>query len=170
METIDMSSIKSSALISPGPDSLGTLVSGQPHSGILPSPYSIGGGGAGSASHSRINLNELGAANEDSNQASRKKLKYAISICFLFFIIQLVGGIWTNSLALIADSFHLLTGKYLKIKKGGVVRRVWRGETTQNPHYNFFSTRLCRLRRCTICALYFSEKGHISLLLWLFSS
>ena len=39
-----------------------------------------------------------------------KRLKFVLMICFGAFLIQLIGGIMSRSLAIIADSFHLLTG------------------------------------------------------------
>ncbi|KAI9105336.1 cation efflux family-domain-containing protein [Phlyctochytrium arcticum] len=38
-----------------------------------------------------------------------RRLAIGIAICFIFFLIELAGGLYANSLALIADSFHLLT-------------------------------------------------------------
>jgi cation diffusion facilitator family transporter len=38
----------------------------------------------------------------------QERLKTVIIICFIFFLIELIGGFMSNSLALVADSFHLL--------------------------------------------------------------
>ncbi|KAJ3058210.1 hypothetical protein HK102_010623, partial [Quaeritorhiza haematococci] len=43
---------------------------------------------------------------QDKNQT---RLLIAIAICFAFFLVELIGGMASRSLALIADSFHLLT-------------------------------------------------------------
>ncbi|KAJ3324104.1 hypothetical protein HDV06_000645 [Boothiomyces sp. JEL0866] len=37
------------------------------------------------------------------------RLKFAIGFCFFLFVVQLVGGYISNSLALIADAFHMLS-------------------------------------------------------------
>ena len=38
-----------------------------------------------------------------------RKLTRAAIVCFIFFLVQLAGGWYSNSLALIADSLHQLT-------------------------------------------------------------
>ncbi|KAI9189693.1 hypothetical protein H9P43_001126 [Blastocladiella emersonii ATCC 22665] len=48
-----------------------------------------------------------GAADPDS--AATRKLWLASGLCFVFFIIELIGGILSQSLAIYADSFHLLS-------------------------------------------------------------
>ncbi|TPX66797.1 hypothetical protein SpCBS45565_g04154 [Spizellomyces sp. 'palustris'] len=40
---------------------------------------------------------------------AQKRLALGIIICFTFFLIELAGGLYSHSLALVADSFHLLT-------------------------------------------------------------
>ncbi|KNC96911.1 cation diffusion facilitator family transporter [Spizellomyces punctatus DAOM BR117] len=44
-----------------------------------------------------------------SSTRAQKRLALGITICFTFFLIELAGGLYSNSLALVADSFHLLT-------------------------------------------------------------
>jgi cobalt-zinc-cadmium efflux system protein len=39
---------------------------------------------------------------------SRRRLALALSVTSVFFVVQLLGGLWTGSLALLADSAHLL--------------------------------------------------------------
>jgi len=41
--------------------------------------------------------------------ASGKALKIALGVLAVFFVVELVGGLWTNSLALISDAAHLLS-------------------------------------------------------------
>jgi zinc transporter 2 len=43
------------------------------------------------------------------NIAAARKLKIAIVLCLIFFLIELIAGIYSNSLALLSDAFHLLT-------------------------------------------------------------
>eukprot|EP00834_Sanchytrium_tribonematis_P003190 NODE_116_length_18347_cov_2.280962.p6 type:complete len:327 gc:universal NODE_116_length_18347_cov_2.280962:15428-16408(+) len=57
--------------------------------------------------HSDVDSNCLMIEQQD-NKASRK-LIYASILCFLFFLAELLGGIFANSLALISDSFHMLS-------------------------------------------------------------
>lgn len=45
----------------------------------------------------------------DHRAASHKALWLALVILGVFFVVELVGGILTNSLALLSDAFHLLT-------------------------------------------------------------
>ncbi len=48
-----------------------------------------------------------------SNESSKalKKLYLAIGLCAAFMVIEIVGGWWANSLAIISDAVHLLSGK-----------------------------------------------------------
>jgi zinc transporter 2 len=46
---------------------------------------------------------------ESPRDDNLKRLKLAVTICAIFFIIELVGGLYTGSLALLSDSTHLLT-------------------------------------------------------------
>ena len=45
----------------------------------------------------------------DFRQASSKALRLALVVLGVFFVVELVGGVLTNSLALISDAAHLLT-------------------------------------------------------------
>ncbi|RPI22121.1 MAG: cation transporter, partial [Acidobacteria bacterium] len=38
-----------------------------------------------------------------------RALKIALAVTALFMIVEFVGGLWTNSLALTADAGHMLT-------------------------------------------------------------
>lgn len=40
---------------------------------------------------------------------ARKKLIIASVLCVLFMILEIVGGVWSNSLAIATDAAHLLT-------------------------------------------------------------
>ncbi|KAJ3023289.1 hypothetical protein HKX48_003740 [Thoreauomyces humboldtii] len=53
------------------------------------------------------NSPETGAALEA--KANQKKLIIATILCFAFFIVELVAGLWAGSLAILSDSFHLLS-------------------------------------------------------------
>lgn len=48
-------------------------------------------------------------SNHEIRTASNRALKAALIILSLFFVVEIVGGILTNSLALISDAAHLLT-------------------------------------------------------------
>ena len=37
------------------------------------------------------------------------KLLFMLSLTFSFFLVELTVGYWANSMALIADSFHMLS-------------------------------------------------------------
>ncbi|KAJ3417089.1 hypothetical protein HDV05_006948 [Chytridiales sp. JEL 0842] len=46
---------------------------------------------------------------QDTIDRGRTKLIRAASLCFLFFLIELFAGLWSGSLAILSDSFHLLS-------------------------------------------------------------
>ncbi|KAJ3417091.1 Metal tolerance protein 1 [Chytridiales sp. JEL 0842] len=48
-------------------------------------------------------------SHDDETEASRKKLIRAVMLCFVFFLVELFAGIWAGSLAILSDSFHLLS-------------------------------------------------------------
>ncbi|KAF9191770.1 hypothetical protein BGZ50_009142 [Haplosporangium sp. Z 11] len=43
------------------------------------------------------------------SKRDNKRLKIAIGLCSTFFVIELIGAMWAESLALLSDSFHLLS-------------------------------------------------------------
>jgi cobalt-zinc-cadmium efflux system protein len=45
----------------------------------------------------------------DPRRAGRAALWLSLVVLFAFFVIELVGGLWTGSLALVSDAGHLLT-------------------------------------------------------------
>jgi len=45
----------------------------------------------------------------DQRSASRRSLWIAFAVLLVFFVVELVGGLWTHSLALVSDAGHLLT-------------------------------------------------------------
>lgn len=47
------------------------------------------------------------------SEKDKRRLKIAIALCSTFFCVELAGGLLADSLALLSDSFHLLTGKIL---------------------------------------------------------
>ncbi|TPX57968.1 hypothetical protein PhCBS80983_g03446 [Powellomyces hirtus] len=51
-------------------------------------------------------LDVSAAAGVDQN---RRKLIIATVLCFCFFLVELVAGLWAGSLAILSDSFHLLS-------------------------------------------------------------
>ena len=48
------------------------------------------------------------AHSQDPRRDARKKLKLAFVLTFLFFLAELAGGLWSNSLALLSDAGHML--------------------------------------------------------------
>jgi zinc transporter 2 len=46
-----------------------------------------------------------------------KKLYIAIALCSVFMIVETFGGIMANSLAIITDAVHLLSGNIYSIHK-----------------------------------------------------
>ncbi|KAJ3310167.1 hypothetical protein HDV04_005361 [Boothiomyces sp. JEL0838] len=68
----------------------------------------------GSRSSTSIDLNSIKQEfteielNKKSDYRTTR-LKFAIGFCFFLFVVQLVGGYISNSLALIADAFHMLS-------------------------------------------------------------
>ncbi len=51
----------------------------------------------------------LSKGGNDKDNESLKKLKRATIFVFCFFIVEVIGGIWAGSLAVITDAAHLLT-------------------------------------------------------------
>lgn len=47
-----------------------------------------------------------------SANKSLRKLYIAIGLCSVFMVIELVGGYWANSLAIVSDAVHLLSGTH----------------------------------------------------------
>ncbi|MEJ5165976.1 MAG: cation diffusion facilitator family transporter, partial [Thermoanaerobaculia bacterium] len=45
-------------------------------------------------------------------KAEKGTLKISLLLTFIFFIFELLGGIYTKSLALISDSFHMLLDSF----------------------------------------------------------
>lgn len=52
---------------------------------------------------------DLGADHHQLRRASGRALRIALAVLGTFFVVELVGGFLTNSLALISDAFHLLS-------------------------------------------------------------
>jgi len=49
------------------------------------------------------------SANHSNKQGGKRQLKLALSITGCWFLIELIGGLYANSLALLADAAHMLT-------------------------------------------------------------
>lgn len=48
----------------------------------------------------------------DHEQILRKRLWIAVRLTLVIFLAELIGGLWTGSLALLSDSFHVLTDMF----------------------------------------------------------
>ena len=56
-----------------------------------------------------LHINKSNSADNNSAiKTLKKKLTFIFVLTFIFFIIEIIGGILSNSLALVADSFHML--------------------------------------------------------------
>ncbi|KAJ3149541.1 Metal tolerance protein 1, partial [Irineochytrium annulatum] len=64
---------------------------------------------APAADASRCPLEHSSRRREAGAVAARRKLIRAAAVCFCFFLIEFVGGIQAGSLAILSDSFHLLS-------------------------------------------------------------
>lgn len=51
------------------------------------------------------------ATRKKSEYYSLRKLYLAIGLCTLFMTVELLGGYLANSLAIISDAVHLISGK-----------------------------------------------------------
>ncbi|KAG9066285.1 hypothetical protein KI688_001506 [Linnemannia hyalina] len=76
------------------------------------------GEGGGGATEEELDEEPLLSDDEDEpislealreSERDKRRLKIAIVLCSTFFIVELLGGLWAQSLALLSDSFHLLT-------------------------------------------------------------
>lgn len=61
----------------------------------------------------KCNLFPLGHCHRDREEGmdvkARKKLIIASILCVTFMLLEVVGGVWSNSLAIATDAAHLLT-------------------------------------------------------------
>jgi zinc transporter 2 len=56
-----------------------------------------------------VDENDSNIQENNDHDYRQKRLKLAIVICFLLFLIQLTGGWLSSSLALMADAYHMLS-------------------------------------------------------------
>lgn len=56
-----------------------------------------------------METNELIELNYKSSQKAMNKLLLVSSVCFLFMLIEIIGGYLANSLAIMADAAHMLS-------------------------------------------------------------
>ncbi|KAJ3159349.1 hypothetical protein HK101_001095, partial [Irineochytrium annulatum] len=82
---------------------------------LLPPPTPVrrrlgtsGGGGAVEAAQACA-LDKGARRRAKGALAARRRLVTAAMVCFVFFLIEFVGGIQAGSLAILSDSFHLLS-------------------------------------------------------------
>lgn len=61
------------------------------------------------SNHHHDSTNNMECIRVDQGDKASRKLIYASILCFLFFLAELCGGLFANSLALISDSFHMLS-------------------------------------------------------------
>lgn len=59
-----------------------------------------------------INFQRRRAALEESNRVAMKRLITATSVSFIFVILQIIGGILANSIAIFTDSAHLASDMF----------------------------------------------------------
>eukprot|EP00897_Mesotaenium_endlicherianum_P005012 jgi/Mesen1/4539/ME000232S03796 len=50
-----------------------------------------------------------GSESSKEREKARRKLMYAIALCLGFMIVEVIGGLWANSLAILTDAAHLLS-------------------------------------------------------------
>jgi Co/Zn/Cd efflux system component len=55
-------------------------------------------------------INNYDSLRVDSNRYRKNRLLVAMAICFALFALEFAGGIFVGSLAILADSYHMLTG------------------------------------------------------------
>ena len=78
---------------------------GHDHPGDHRRGHSAGDGAAHSAGHGHAH----GAALARSGEAAKRPLSIALGLSLLTFVVQLVVGLWSQSLSLLTDSAHVLT-------------------------------------------------------------
>jgi cobalt-zinc-cadmium efflux system protein len=54
-------------------------------------------------------MNDVAHAHQHRFEGSRRRLQLAFWTQSAFFVVELIGGILTNSLALLADAGHMLS-------------------------------------------------------------
>lgn len=70
--------------------------------------------------------NALNTEFQDETQNPLRKLYIAIGLCTLFMAVELVGGYLANSLAIISDAVHLLSGKQIIIIQTKIIYiKMW---------------------------------------------
>jgi cobalt-zinc-cadmium efflux system protein len=50
-----------------------------------------------------------GHAHHDARDANRRRLSLVLVLAISYSVVEVLGGLWTSSLALLADAFHLLS-------------------------------------------------------------
>lgn len=65
---------------------------------------------------------------------NQKKLGLAVGVTFLVFIVKLIGGYWTNSLALISDAWHYLTDFFALILSWAA---LWQSQKSATAKHTF---------------------------------
>lgn len=59
--------------------------------------------------HCHSDSNETTGSTESETSSARRKLVVASAVCVLFMVIEIIGGLLANSLAIVSDAAHLLT-------------------------------------------------------------
>ncbi|HMJ25466.1 MAG TPA: cation diffusion facilitator family transporter, partial [Pyrinomonadaceae bacterium] len=75
----------------------------------------------------------------DHGLRSRKRLTIVLVLTAIYMIAELVGGVWTGSLALLADAGHMLADVAALIL---ALMAVWFGARPATPHKTFGYYRL----------------------------
>ena len=75
-----------------------------------------------------------GGHHHHHHTSNKKALLGAFSVITLFMIVEVIGGIWTNSLALLSDAGHMLSDA---AALGLSLYAVWLGEKQASAHKTF---------------------------------
>jgi cobalt-zinc-cadmium efflux system protein len=94
------------------------------HAADGPAPHAAGAGGHSAHSHEGHGHAHLHAA---SNEEQGRRLRIALALTALFFIAEVVGGLVSNSLALLADAGHMFTDV------GGLALSLWVAWFSRQP-------------------------------------
>lgn len=78
-------------------------------------------------------------------RADTRKLLLACAVCVVFMVIEIVGGVLSNSLAIATDALHLLSD-VSSFLISAIMLIMAQRETTKIHTYGFHRAEVCAIR------------------------
>lgn len=98
-------------------------------------------GHAHSHLHTHDHSHGIAAGQSDSRHGSRSRLAITLSVTTMYMIAEVVAGLWTNSLALLADAGHMLSDCAALGLSLFAIRMTERGATNERT-FGFYRTEI----------------------------